>query len=163
MMKMNEKQSKIVKLLWDFDSLKEEHIIKYCNCDISDIDTLVGNNILDIDERTRIVRYKKRNANNRNIAAFDVVMRYLNRNAVVYKGNKWVNVSMKADTGTYDILAITENEISYIFQRIDEISKADKIIIVIQTAKYVSKEMNTKRPYAICTYSPLKEVEIKNN
>ena len=36
-MQVNDKQKQISKLLWDFQSLREEHVYKLCNCEEKDI------------------------------------------------------------------------------------------------------------------------------
>ena len=43
---MDEKKYKIQKLLWDFQSLREEHIIKICKCTQDDINVLIANKAL---------------------------------------------------------------------------------------------------------------------
>ena len=51
---------------------------------------------------------------------------------------------------------------SQIVEDIDKISKADKIIIIIETKNYIKKIINTQRPYCICTYPPLEIVDMVN-
>ena len=67
---MTEKQNKIIKLLWDFHSLREEHIIRICDCTENDIDMLMVNKILVKDKKTNIIRHKAREINNRNIVFY---------------------------------------------------------------------------------------------
>lgn len=159
---MTEKQTKILKLLWDFQSLREIHIIKICDCTIKDIDYLVSQKILIRDKDTKIIRYQGKEINNRNIIAFDIVMEYLDRNPEIKKGNRPVNVTLKTGFVSYDIIAIKENEIDNLFKNINNISSAEKIIIIIQTKHYIKKKINTDRECMICTYSPLEIVDIIN-
>ena len=159
---MNEKQNKIAKLLWDFQSLREEHILKVCECSINDIDVLVANKVLVRDKKTNIIRYRTKEINNRNVAAFDVVMDYLERNPEIKKGKHPVNVTLKTRYVSYDIIAIKEQEVDNLYQNIDTISKADKLIIIIETKNYMKKKINTKRPCYICTFPPLEIVEKVN-
>ena len=159
---MNEKQNKIAKLLWDFQSLREEHILKVCDCTINDIDVLVANKVLVRDKKTNIIRYRTKEMNNRNVAAFDVVMDYLERNPEIKKGKYPVNVTLKTRYVSYDIIAIKEQEVDNLYQNIDTISKADKLIIIIETKNYMKKKINTKRPCYICTFPPLKIIEKVN-
>ncbi len=159
---MNEKQNKIAKLLWDFQSLREEHILKVCGCSINDIDVLVANKVLVRDKKTNIIRYRTKEINNRNVAAFDVVMDYLERNPEIKKGKHPVNVTLKTRYVSYDIIAIKEQEVDNLYQNIDTISKADKLIIIIETKNYMKRKINTKRPCYICTFPPLEIVEKVN-
>lgn len=159
---MNEKQNKIAKLLWDFQSLREEHILKVCDCTINDIDVLVANKVLVRDKKTNIIRYRTKEMNNRNVAAFDVVMDYLERNPEIKKGKYPVNVTLKTRYISYDIIAIKEQEVDNLYKNIDTISKSDKLIIIIETKNYMKKKINTKRPCYICTFPPLEIVEKVN-
>lgn len=159
-MQVNDKQKQISKLLWDFQSLREEHVLKICNCTENDINCLIANKVLIKDKNTKILNYNnKQEVNNRNIVAFDVVMEYLDRNPKLNKAKYPINVSMKTDEFTYDIIAIKEIETDTLFEKIDEISKADKVIIIIETKQYIKKIINTKRPCYICTYPPLEIVD----
>lgn len=156
---MNEKQKQISKLLWDFESLREEHILKICNCLESDINYLISKKVITKDKDTKILKYNNKTINSRNIVAFDVVMNYLDRNAKVKKAKHPINVSMQTDEFTYDIIAIKEMEVDALFEDIDKISKADRIIIIIETKIYIKKFINTQRPCCICTYPPLEIVD----
>ena len=86
-------------------------------------------------------------------------MNYLDRNPILKKGKLPVNVHMQTDYYTYDIIAIKEVEIEALFDKIDEISKAERIIIIIKTKDYRKQFLNTKRSCYICTYSPLEIVD----
>lgn len=159
---MNNRQNKIVKLLWDFQSLREEQLIKICKCTITDIDYLVAQKILVREKDSKIIRYQGKEVNNRNIVAFDVVMHYLIRNPEIKKGKKPVNVTLKTKYVSYDIIAVKENEVDNLYKEIDKIATSDKVIIVIQTKQYVKREINTNKECLICTYSPLEIVDKLN-
>ncbi|MFR3783012.1 MAG: hypothetical protein ACLTXR_04245 [Clostridia bacterium] len=59
---MNDKQKNIMKLLWDFDSLRESQIMKLCNCSETDINNLISNKVISKDVKKGILKYaKKRN------------------------------------------------------------------------------------------------------
>ncbi|MGN1326797.1 MAG: hypothetical protein ACI4VQ_01760 [Clostridia bacterium] len=47
---MNDKQKQIAKLLWDFQSLREEHILKICNCTENDINCLIASKVITKDK-----------------------------------------------------------------------------------------------------------------
>lgn len=159
---MTEKQNKIVKLLWDFNSLREEHIMEICDCDENDIDMLMVNKILVKDKKTKIIRHRAKEINNRNIVAFDVVMEYLDRNPEIKKGQFPVNVTLQTQNNSYDIIVVTENEVDKLYKEIETKSKSDKIIIIIETKQYVKKRLNTNRECYICTYPPLDIVDKVN-
>ena len=159
---MNDKQKQIVKLLWDFSSLREEHIFKICNCTENDINFLIANRAIIKDKKTKILRYSNKEINNRNIVAFDVVMEYLNRNPQFKKAKYPINVTMKTQDYTYDIIAIKEIEMNTLFEKLDERSKSDRVIIIIETRQYIAKHIGTKRPCYICTYPPLEIVDRRN-
>lgn len=159
-MQVNDKQKQISKLLWDFQSLREEHILKICNCTEKDINCLIASKVITKDKNTGILKYNnKQEVNNRNIVAFDVVMEYLDRNPRLKKAKHPINVSMKTNDFTYDIIAIKEVESDALFEKIDEISSSERVIIIIETKQYIKKFVNTKRPCYICTYPPLEIVD----
>lgn len=159
---MTEKQNKIVKLLWDFQSLREEQIIRICDCTTNDIDFLVSNKILVREKNLNIIRYQGKDVNNRNIVAFDVVMEYLDRNPEIKKGKRPVNVTLKTKYISYDIIAIKKDEVDNLYENIDKISTSDKIIIIIQTKQYIKKKINTNRECYVCTFPPLEIVDKLN-
>lgn len=86
-MQVNDKQKQIAKLLWDFQSLREEQILKICNCTENDINCLIASKVITKDKNTKILKYSNKEINNRNIVAFDVVMEYLDRNPKLKKQN----------------------------------------------------------------------------
>jgi len=156
---MNETHKQILKLLWDFQSLREEQILKICNCSEKDINYLIAQKAIIKDKQSKIIRYKNKEISNKNILAFDVVMNYLDRYPKILKAKYPVNVTIKTDKYTYDIIAIKEVETDTLFEKIDELSSSDRIIIIIETKQYIRKKINTKKPCYICTYSPLKIVD----
>lgn len=156
---MNEKHKQILKLLWDFQSLREEQILAICNCSEKDINYLIAKKAVAKDKQSKIIKYNNKEISNRNIVAFDVVMNYLDRNPKILKAKYPVNVTIKTDKYTYDIIAIKEIETDALFEKIDELSLSDRIIIIIETKQYIRKKVNTQRPCYICTYSPLKIVD----
>ncbi|MBP3254968.1 MAG: hypothetical protein J6M60_00540 [Clostridia bacterium] len=158
---MNDIQKQIAKILWNFQSLREEQIIKLLNCSEKDINYLIAKKIITKD-KNKILRYNGKEVNNRNVVAFDVVMEYLDRNPKIVKGKHPVNVIMQTDTFSYDIIAIKEVEQDALFETIDEKCKSDRIIIIIETKKYMPKFINTNKPCYICTYSPLEIVDRVN-
>ena len=156
---MNDKLKQVAKLLWDFQSLREEQVMKICNCTEKDINCLIASKVITKDKNSKILKYFNKEINNRNIVAFDVVMEYLDRNPVLKKAKHPINVSMKTDSYTYDIIAIKEIEVDTLFEKLDQISNSDRVIIIIETKEYNKKFINTNRPCYICTYSPLEIVD----
>ena len=156
---MNDKQKQIAKLLWDFQSLREEQVMKICDCTEKDINCLIASKVITKDKNSKILKYINKEINNRNIVAFDVVMDYLDRNPILKKAKHPINVSMKTDYYTYDIIAIKEVESDTLFEKLDEKSTSDRVIIIIETKEYNKKFVNTKRPCYICTYPPLEIVD----
>jgi len=156
---MNDKLKQVAKLLWDFQSLREEQVMKICNCTEKDINCLIASKVITKDKNSKILKYINKEINNRNIVAFDIVMEYLDRNPVLKKAKHPINVSMKTDFYTYDIIAIKEIEADALFEKLDEISSSDRVIIIIETKEYNKKIVNTKRPCYICTYPSLEIVD----
>lgn len=70
---------------------------------------------------------------------------------------------MKTNDYTYDIIAIKEIETEALFEKINEISTADRVIVIIETKEYIKKFVNTKKTMYICTYPPLEIVDRINN
>ena len=129
-------------------------------CTEKDINCLIANKVITKDKNTGILKYNnKQEVNNRNIVVFDVVMEYLDRNPRLKKAKHPINVSMKTNDFTYDIIAIKEVESDALFEKIDEISSSERVIIIIETKQYIKKVVNTKRPCYICTYPPLEIVD----
>lgn len=149
---MTEKQNKIAKLLWDFESLRENQMISICDCDRNDIDWLVAKNIICRDNNKNILYHKLRRTNNRNVVAFDVVLEYLDRCTNIKKAKYPINVSFDVNNIKYDIIAIKEVEIDKLYNDIDNISQANKVIIIIESSTYVKRKINTKREFLICIY-----------
>ena len=58
-MQVNDKQKNIMKLLWDFDSLRENQIMKLCNCTETDINNLISNKVISKDVKKGILKYAK--------------------------------------------------------------------------------------------------------
>ena len=54
---MNDKQKQIAKILWDFQSLREEHILRICNCTEKDINCLIASKVITKDKNTKILKY----------------------------------------------------------------------------------------------------------
>ena len=156
---MNDKLKQVAKLLWDFQSLREEQVMKICDCTEKDINCLIASKVITKDKNSKILKYINKEINNRNIVAFDVVMDYLDRNPILKKAKHPINVSMKTDYYTYDIIAIKEVEADTLFEKLDEKSTSDRVIIIIETKDYNKKFVNTKRPCYICTYPPLEIVD----
>jgi len=156
---MNDKQKEIAKLLWNFQSLKEEQVLKICNCSENDINYLIASKVISKEKDTKILKYNNQEINNRNIIAFDVVLEYLDRNPKLKKARHPINVSMKTASFTYDIITIKEMEVDTLFEKIDKISNSDRVIIIIETEKYNRKHIKTKRPCYICIYPPLEIVD----
>ncbi len=156
---MNDIQHKIAKLLWDFHSIREEQVMKICNCTEKDIGYLIAQKVIKRDNNTKILIHAGKAINNRNVIAFDVVMQYLDRNPKLKVGKHPICVNMVTDYFTYDILAIKESEVENVFETIDEISKSERLIIIIDTKQYMKKNLMTKRPCYICTYPPLKIID----
>lgn len=152
---MTEKQNKVAKLLWDFESLRENQVLSICQCDRNDIDWLVAKNIICRDKDNKDILYHKlRNIKNRNIVAFDVVLEYLDRCSDIRRGNRHpINVSFNVQNIKYDIIAIKEIEIEKLYNDIDNISQSNKVIIIIETNNYIPQKINTNRECLICTYS----------
>ena len=63
-MRVNDKQKNIMKLLWDFDSLRESQIMKLCNCSETDINNLISNKVISKDVKKGILKYAKKEINN---------------------------------------------------------------------------------------------------
>lgn len=108
---------------------------------------------------TGMIKHKLKEINNRNIVAFDVVMEYLDRNPELKKAKYPINVTMKTKYITYDIIAVKEQEIENLYENINTISQADKVIIIMETNNYIKRNIETKRPCYICTYPPLEIVD----
>ena len=67
---MNDKLKEIVNLLWTYDSLREEHILKMCECTEKDINCLIINKAISKDKETNILKYGRRDINIKHIGKF---------------------------------------------------------------------------------------------
>lgn len=86
---------------------------------------MIASKVITRNNKTKILNYNNsKGINNRNVIAFDVVMSYLDRNPKLKKAKHPINVSMKTDYYTYDIIAIKEAETEALFDKLDEISTA---------------------------------------
>ena len=63
-MQVNDKQKQISKLLWDFQSLREEHVYKLCNCEEKDINFLIANKEKEKDDKEKNENEEEKNKDN---------------------------------------------------------------------------------------------------
>ena len=63
-MQMNDKLKQVAKLLWDFQSLREEQVMKICNCDEKDINCLIASKVITKDKNYKILKYFNKEINN---------------------------------------------------------------------------------------------------
>ena len=68
-------------------------------------------------------------------------MQYLKRNPKIKKGKFPVNVVMQTEQFDYDIIAVKEIEVETLYEKIDEVSQADRIIIIIESKNDISIQL----------------------
>ena len=151
---LNEQQKQILKLLWDFNSLREEHIIKLCKCSENDINFLIARNAIKKERNSKILSYKNKEINNRNVVAFDVVMQYLKRNPKIKKGKFPVNVVMQTEQFDYDIIAVKEIEVETLYEKCKEETFSNYRV------EYIHGKMRPKEKDKIMERFKNKEIDI---
>lgn len=68
---MNDIQKQISKILWDFQSLREEHIYKLLECQEKDINYLIARKVIVKNTKNKILSYNNnKGINSRNVIAF---------------------------------------------------------------------------------------------
>lgn len=151
---MTKKQNQIIEFLSKFKSCTEEQIIFFTNCTVQDINCLLSLNLIAKDSKTEALHLKMKKPDIRTVVALDVVK-------CIYKEIKEIRYSknfpiifniITNENKTCDIAVIRNIEQITVFKKLKDYSKAEKIIIVLDSNKYDKSIIDINTEVLICTY-----------
>ena len=160
---MTDKQKAILDFLSKFKSATMEQIVFFTKCSIQDIKELINLKYIIKDEKTNLLRHRVKHLDVRTAVALDVIKD-------IYKDVKDFKYSihhpiiltaLTKDNLICDIAVVRSIEQNTVFEKLDTYTKADKIIIVLDSENYDKKRIKTKKEVLICTY-PIKIIGTVN-
>lgn len=157
---MTEKQDKVMQLLWNYHTLKEDDVIKYLGASKADIEFLIANRLIKKDNKTNTLQHRGRLPNEKNMIAFEVVARKKRCQDVIKSKRYPVIIEFRVENEQYAVIVLNKTELEQYYPKIDAFTKnTDKVYIIICTDKYIKEPINTEKQCLICTYPPLKKVD----
>lgn len=155
---MTKKQNEVLQFLLKYKTATENQLIKLTECSIQDINYLLTNKLILKDKTTNLIYHKLRGLDVKYMVALDVICKYQSNIQSYTKAKFPVILSFYIENISYDIIVAKKIEQKRIFEMLDEISLADRIIIIIEnTNEYDLLDINTNRECLICSY-PLKVI-----
>lgn len=160
---MTKEQNNVLRFLGKYKSCTEEQLIFFTGCTIQDINYLISSNLLIKDKRTEILYLKLKKLDVRTAVALDVVMSIKNEITSCNYSKRFpvIFTVITKENKTIDIAVIRHIEQNTVFKKIEDYSKADKIIIVLENNDYKKSLLNTKKEVLICSY-PIKIIDKLN-
>ena len=154
---MTDKQEKVLEFLSKFKSATEEQIIFFTGASINDIKLLLNLKHIIKDEKTNLIRHRVKHLDVRTAVALDVIKDiYKSVKEIKYSIHHPVILSvLTKDNLVCDIAVIRHFEQNTVFEKLDTYTKADKIILVLDSEDFDKKRIKTKREVLVCTY-PIK-------
>lgn len=153
---MNKKQNEVLQFLLKYNTAREEQIMQLTKCSKADLDYLLSNKLIEKNNNTNLYFHKLRGLDIKFSIALDIICKNEKNISNFYKGRFPVIIFFDVENTTFDVIVAKTIEQTRIFQELDKISFADKIIIIIENQeKFNITDINTDREVLICTY-PLK-------
>ena len=151
---MNKNQNEILQFLSKFKSCTENQLLFFTKCTIQDINYLLNSNLIVKDEKTKIFHLKMKKLDVRTAVALDVVIKaYKEIKEFRYSKNFPVIFNtITNENKTCDIAVVRNIEQETIFEKLENYSKADMIIIVLENADYNRDLIKTDKEVLICKY-----------
>ena len=151
---MIKKQNEILKFLSKYKSCSVEQLMFFTKCTIQDINYMITSNFIIKDEKTGLLHHKLRHLDVRTSVALDVIKNICNNiKECQYSKNFPVILTVTTNENTTcDIAVVRHIEQDMVFQKIDQYSKADKLIIVLENEDFNKDKINTSKEVLLCTY-----------
>lgn len=157
---MTKEENDAIRFLSKYKSCTQEQLIFFTGCSVQDINRLIKSNLVVKDVKSQLLYLKLKKVDVRTAVALDVLMaingqirtcNYSKRFPVIF-------TVLTNDNKTVDIAVVRNIEQPMVFRRIDDYSKADKLIIVIEKNDYDKEQLNTKKEVLLCSY-PIKIID----
>lgn len=160
---MTNVQNNILRFLSKFKSCSEEQLHLFTNCSPQDISYLLKNNLIVKDDKTKLLYLKMKKVDVRTAVALDVIKLIKDNIKDISYSKKFpvIFTVITTENKVCDIAVIRHIEQKTVFKKLDDYSKADKIIIVLENDTYDKSLIETNKQILICTY-PIKIVDAIN-
>ena len=160
---MTNVQNNILHFLSKFKSCSEEQLIFFTNCSTQDISYLLKNNLIVKDDKTKLLYLKMKKVDVRTAVALDVIKLIKNDIKDIGYSKKFPVIStvITTENKVCDIAVIRHIEQETVFKKLDNYSRADKIIMVLENDNYNKNLIDTTKEVLICLY-PIKIVDVIN-
>ncbi len=151
---MNKQQSDILQFLSKYKSCTEEQLAFFTKCSKQDINYMLSSNFIVKDEKTKLLHHKLKRVDTRTAVALDVVkINCKEIREISYSKNFPVIFTIvTVDNKTCDIAVVRSVEQDTVFKKINNYSKADKLILVLENEQYNKSLINTNKEVLICKY-----------
>lgn len=154
---MTKKENEILQFLSKYKSATDNQLMHFTGCSMQDIKYLISLNYLLRDEKTKILYLKLKKLDVRTVVALDV-LKLIQKEIKECKYSRKFPViftTVTTDNKICDIAVVRNIEQEAVFGKLKEYTNADKIIIVLESDKYIKTKINTNKEVLICTY-PIK-------
>lgn len=160
---MTNVQNNILHFLSKFKSCSEEQLIFFTNCSTQDISYLLKNNLIVKDDKTKLLYLKMKKVDVRTAVALDVIKLIKNDIKDIGYSKKFpvIFTVITTENKVCDIAVIRHIEQETVFKKLDNYSRADKIIMVLENDNYNKNLIDTTKEVLICLY-PIKIVDVIN-
>ena len=160
---MTNVQNNILHFLSKFKSCSEEQLIFFTNCSTQDISYLLKNNLIVKDDKTKLLYLKMKKIDVRTAVALDVIKLIKNDIKDIGYSKKFpvIFTVITTENKVCDIAVIRHIEQETVFKKLDNYSRADKIIMVLENDNYNKNLIDTTKEVLICLY-PIKIVDVIN-
>ena len=160
---MTNVQNNILHFLSKFKSCSEEQLIFFTNCSTQDISYLLKNNLIVKDDKTKLLYLKMKKVDVRTAVALDVIKLIKNDIKDIGYSKKFpvIFTVITTENKVCDIAVIRHIEQETVFKKLDNYSRADKIIMVLENDNYSKNLIDTTKEVLICLY-PIKIVDVIN-
>lgn len=157
---MTKSQNDILQFLSKFKSATDSQLMYFTDCKTQDINYLVSSRQITRDEKTKILYLRLKKLDVRTVVALDVI-KLIDKEIKQYKYSTKFPViftTVTNDNKLCDIAVVRNIEQESFFRKINDYSKADKIIIVLENDKYIKDNIDSTKEVLICTY-PIKIID----
>lgn len=156
MIKIKEKDKKIINFLQDFGSAKLEHLQRLFDEYNNNFKNILSSNI--ISKKGNIFVHNTQKIDENMLVALDILCRYKGRFVTFHKGNFPVYITfLTKENLLYHIIVADEGNKKGIIKLINSytsIPKADRLILAFPNSEDINK-INCDVPFLYCTYPNL--------
>jgi len=160
---MNEKYNlqKVLNLIQEFGCITEEQLQMLFGCDKRDFKDILSSRTVS-RKMNAYVHNTRVDMDYKMLAALDVLCKYKKRLQKFYLGNQPIYINFLANDLLYDIIVSDSDDQEGIVKGLNyklyDFQYADKYIVLFKDKSMLEK-MKMDKPYAYCTYFPIKIIE----